>query len=105
MAILYDETIKAAPVGFNVSTGSYFWAVAKETGRVICLDCLDYDLKMKLLRGENVEGYRRIYPAEDWSYYPSCSVCRAVIDYVNLVATPEEAEVARLLEKEAKNGS
>ena len=69
---------------------------------VICLDCLEYELKMKLLKGENVEGYRRIYPAEDWSYYPSCSVCGMVIEYVNLVATPEEVEIAILLAKEDK---
>ena len=102
MAILYNEEISDRVIGLNVSTGSYFWAVVKETGMVICLDCLDYDLKMRLLKGENVAGYRRIYPAEDWTYYPSCSVCGMVIEYVNLVATPEQQEIARLLEEEAK---
>ena len=102
MAILYDEAISDKAVGLNVNTGSYFWAVVKETGMVICLDCLEYELKMKLLRGENVAGYRRIYPAEEWTYYPSCAYCGMTIEYVALVPTEEQQEIARLLEEEAR---
>ena len=101
MAILYDETISDRAVGYNVSTGSYFKAVVKETGMVVCLSCLDYELKMKLLKGANVQGYRRIYPAEDWTYYPACAYCGMVQDYVNLVPTEEEAEIGKLLDEMA----
>lgn len=74
-------------VGYTVAMDRYWAAVEKEGYWTICLDCLDDDMgsvRDRLLRGEEVEGYRRIYMDEEWQGYPQCCVCGVLLEYVTL---------------------
>ena len=87
MAIIKTED-RARYVVPKVKPAKYWWAVAKNGEQVICLDCLDDEngeVRRRLIQGEEVEGYRRIYVNEDWQWYPHCCVCGVLVEYVNLL--------------------
>lgn len=87
MAIVMTEAGEV--LGYTVAMDRYWAAVVKQETWVICLGCLDDDMgriRDRLLRGEEVEGYRRIYIDEEWQHYPQCSVCGVVLEYVTLIA-------------------
>jgi hypothetical protein len=86
LAVVRTEAGKV--VGYTVAMERYWAAVVKQETWVICLGCLDDDMgriRDRLLRGEAVEGYRRVYIDEQWQYYPQCCCCGAVLEYVTLL--------------------
>jgi len=109
MAVVRTEAGEV--VGYMVAMDRYWAAVEKEGTEVICLDCLDDDMggvRDRLLRGEEVEGYKRIYIDEEWRYYPQCCVCGAVLEYVTLIPREDsydELEKCMVREEEGQVGS